>query len=214
MLAFYCLNAAVYFFLKSSFLHYIKNNYTIEIDYTLLFIYIFQSIYNIIINFYLLYVFSLIMHIYFFYSIFTIFFELKNSTEKNKFNFSFKFNKFLLKAHLYVIIKDCNLFNKFLIISFTLFKLKILFKIFFLEYFGLFSSLPVLYFQVRFYKNLMNAYSNINTTFLFHYSLEYLIMLIQISYLEHKRLTYIILIIILIEFISLIMLSINILNSS
>ena len=87
-------------------------------------------------------------------------------------------------------------------------------EIFFLEYFGLFSSLPVLYFQVRFYKNLMNAYSNINTTFLFHYSLEYLIMLIQISYLEHKRLTYIILIIILIEFISLIMLSINILNSS
>ena len=37
-------------------------------------------------------------------------------------------------------------------------------------------------------------------------------MLIQISYLEHKRLTYIILIIILIEFISLITLNINKLN--
>ena len=137
MLAFYCLNAAVYFFIKSSFLSYIKNNYT------LLFIFVFQSMYNIIINFYLIYIFSLIMLIYFFYSIFSLVFNLLKFTDYKEI-LNFQLNEFILKRHLLCLIKSSDFFTLIVILIFIIFKIKILVKILFFKYIGLFCCLPIL----------------------------------------------------------------------
>ena len=150
---------------------------------------------------------SILAYIYFFYSIFSLVFNLLKFTDYKEEALSFQLNEFILKRHLLCLIKSSDFFTLILILIFIIFKIKILVKILFFKYIGLFCCLPILYAQWVLYKKIMYKYHMIIEIFVFTFNVNTLDMYIKKEYLEFKRLTYPVFFIVILECFSLILLN-------
>ncbi len=151
-----------------------------------------ESIFNIINEkpIILLYIINVLGYCYFFYYCYKDFYltkrhfsVLRKKPLKNSF-------KVFLRIHLFCYVKE-NLLNKVLIISFVIFKFKILIKIIFFHYISFILCVPLLYIQSKFISYLFFIYFNLITQKNKYLNdILYMSLFLSIRYKKYKTLSF------------------------
>ena len=182
-----------------------------SLNYILLFFYLIIEVKKTCDVFYIFYILSFLAYFYFFYCIVELILNLYYLNLKlRKFNIlNYKLHKYIIKKHLFVLIKESNTLNIILVLTFIIFKIKVVVKILFFKYFGFFCCLPVLYAQWVLYKNLIHKYFIITDMFIFNNNVGTMYRSIKKEYKEFKSLTYPVFFIVLLEAYSLLLINKN-----